>query len=432
MPRPNPSARCSDTKQSMLAISVHRSGARQVAREQRDARIRLREVGEARLEVGLELEVADLEEEPHRFAAGKRRAKRLRDAQRVLALGHRQHVAHREVRDVARREAEPRAVGRDRRRLDRVRHAQHGHRRLERDRLLAEGGRHPDFVDQAERPHPRIGKFRQFPRPEPDVVAAREERRAQVLVHDGHLVRVDVEQVDRVQVLGGLDAGNRFVHPRDVAHAKVDRRDRHAGGLEDAQHRARGFADPAFGGEVADHVDADRRFVGVVRRDMRRIPDRGLGRAAVHGPRGRHERRRRVAVVEVRLAHQRVADPVAERLRGQRLHGAADAPCDAIRDAIDAAQRPVVRRRHVLRRRDGKPSVVSAATGLGASPSRARRAPAFERGAQRFDEHVGEPLLCLRLLDEPVRVASAVLAADVGKRGLDVGTQPIERARRAG
>ena len=88
-----------------------------------NALVGARELGQPRRKVRLELEVADLEEQAHRLAARKRGAERLRDTERILALRHREHVAHREERDVVGGDREPRAIGRGRRRLHRMRHS---------------------------------------------------------------------------------------------------------------------------------------------------------------------------------------------------------------------------------------------------------------------------------------------------------------------
>ena len=56
------------------------------------------------------LEVADLEQQPHGLVAGKGAAERLGDAERILALGHAQHVAHGEECDVAAADAECAAI----------------------------------------------------------------------------------------------------------------------------------------------------------------------------------------------------------------------------------------------------------------------------------------------------------------------------------
>src|SRR5215472_14599189 len=174
-------------------------GARKVTLDKTNPPITRGELQYSRLQIRLVLEIADLQQQTHTLIAGKGVAECGRGAERVLALGHAQHVAHRQEYDLVVTELERAPVRLDRWYGHRDRHPHYGHRRLRGDRLLTEGRRSPHFVEQPERRHPLVGKLGKLPVPATDVVAPIESLRAQIFMGDEHLIGIHMNDVDRVE-----------------------------------------------------------------------------------------------------------------------------------------------------------------------------------------------------------------------------------------
>ena len=127
----------------------------------------------------------------HRVLARRRRVV-VEDEQEDEALGHAERLA---------------AVRHERRQRHRQRHADHGHRRGRRDRVVDQLRADPDLVDVVVGRAPLFREVAQLPPPERDRVAAFEEARPDLAREDGDRVPVHADDVDRERRVVGPGEG---------------------------------------------------------------------------------------------------------------------------------------------------------------------------------------------------------------------------------
>jgi hypothetical protein len=146
---------------------------------------------------------------------------------------------------------------------------------LRADRIAHEIRRRPYLVEVAGVREPHIRKLRKLPRPVADVVFARAKRIAVVVVDVARLGRVDMDDVDRVGILGSEAAQERIVAVRVLA-VQLERNDSHrdADSVAGLHHAARRLADAEVRAVEADHVHAQLEPWSRCREAIWRVPVR--------------------------------------------------------------------------------------------------------------------------------------------------------------